>query len=173
MHLHPFPIISERGRNVLFSVFLAGSMSCINVSVVDFWQENPGHGLIHCVGICVLERQNLCIKGRASFPAHPCHSAAHAAARVPSSSSSTQRSSLITLSHGVYSFPALPPTSFSPSLLSEWVNVAHLSESHLQDFFLIRWEHRGSDLFFFSFWLVIVNVPYLCFQIFTYHLGLY
>lgn len=116
-------------------------MSCINVSEVDFWQEgkkqkNPGHGLIHCVGICVLERENACIKGRASFSVRLCHSAAHAAAIVPSSSSPAQRSSLITLSHGVYSFPALPPTSFSPSLLSEWVNVAHLSESHLQDFLL-------------------------------------
>ena len=31
--------------------------------------------------------------------------------------------------------PALPPTSFSPSRLSEWVNVVHLSKSRLQDFF--------------------------------------
>lgn len=149
-------------------------MSCINVSEVDFWQKgkrkNRGHGLFHRVGICVLDRQNACIKGRASFSVHLCHSAAHAAAGVPSSSSSSQRSSLITLSHGVYSFPALPPTSFSPSLLSEWVNVAHLSESHLQDFFS---SGGNTGVLFFSFWLVIVNVPYLCFQIFIYHHRIY
>ena len=30
---------------------------------------------------------------------------------------------------------ALPPTSFSQSRLSEWLNVLHLSKSHLQDLF--------------------------------------
>lgn len=152
-------------------------MSCINVSEVDFWQEGkkkkPGAWPNSL-------RRYLC-PGETKFM----HKRAHIflSASVSLSRPRSGQSPVLLLlyskvkPHHLVTWSLFISRSSTNVILTKFaVRVGEcctLVKITPPRFFFPSGGNTGGPTSFFSLWLVIVNIPYLCFQIFIYHLRLY